>query len=273
MKHLHLKRVDHSYKIGAQSNTIQPNVHDDCLLFDDGVIIGMFISDVEAYNPTLSKLLSYADTEFRSARVPKSLMERKQPMGKTEDGKNKYLVVKQYSTILGSIPKKPHMKRNYHSRSAVHLHASANKFIRAMLGISELAYELVKGYAPTVYEQHMAAIQRVDKKWMFGKHCTSNINNYNIAAAYHQDNANVRGTVNCILTKRADSTGGNLHVPDYDAVFDQKDNSLLVYPAWRNMHAVTPIVETKKGGYRNSMVYYTLKGFMEDAQHGSAEKD
>ena len=264
MKHLNLTRVEHAYKVGGQTNTLPSNVHDDCLLVDAGTIVGMFIKDLNAYDPSLAKLLSYADAEFRSPRVPKSLMERKQPMGKTEDGKNKYLVVKQYSTIIGSIPKKPHMKRNYHSRSSVHLKSSANKFIRTMLGISQLAYDLVKTYAPNVYDAHMAAIQRVDKNWMFGKHCTSSISNYNIAAAYHQDNANIRGTVNCILTKRANSTGGNLHVPDYDAVFEQGDNSLLVYPAWRNMHGVTPIVETKKGGYRNSFIFYSLKGFMQE---------
>lgn len=264
MKQLNLTRVDHSYKIGGQSTTLPANIHDTCILTDAGVPIGLFIKDINLHDCTLGKLLAYADAEFRSPRVPKSLMERKQPMGKTEDGKNKYLVIKQYSTILGSIPKKPAMRRNYHSRSRVHLQPSANNFIRAMLGISQLAYELVKTYVPTVYEQHMKAVARVDKNWMFGQHCTSSISNYNIAAAYHQDNANIKNTVNCILTKRANSTGGNLHVPDYDAVFEQGDNSLLVYPAWRNMHGVTPIVETKKGGYRNSFIFYSLRGFMQE---------
>lgn len=39
------------------------------------------------------------------------------------------------------------------------------------------------------------------------------------------------------------------------------DNSMLVYPAWRNVHGVTPIVPTREGGYRNSLVFYSLKAF------------
>jgi hypothetical protein len=42
---------------------------------------------------------------------------------------------------------------------------------------------------------------------------------------------------------------------------DSSDNSMLVYPAWRNVHGVTPIVPTHEGGYRNSLVFYPLKAF------------
>lgn len=39
------------------------------------------------------------------------------------------------------------------------------------------------------------------------------------------------------------------------------DYSILVYPAWRNVHGVTPIIPTHEGGYRNSLVFYPLKAF------------
>ncbi len=77
----------------------------------------------------------------------------------------------------------------------------------------------------------------------------------------HRDNLNVKGTVNAIICKRRNATGGYLHVPDYGATFGQPDGSLLVYPAWRNMHGVTPIRETHKGGYRNSLIWYALDAF------------
>ena len=83
----------------------------------------------------------------------------------------------------------------------------------------------------------------------------------NIAAAVHQDHANVKGAVNIIITKRRNSTGGNLHVPEFGATFDQVDGSMLVYPAYRNRHGVTPIVPTHQGGYRNSHVWYALDSF------------
>ena len=46
-----------------------------------------------------------------------------------------------------------------------------------------------------------------------------------------------------------------------ELTMDSSDNSMLVYPAWRNVHGVTPIVATKEGGYRNSLVFYPLKAF------------
>ena len=67
--------------------------------------------------------------------------------------------------------------------------------------------------------------------------------------------------MNIIITKRRNSKGGNLHVPDYGATFEQTDNSMLVYPAWRNMHGVTPIIPTYQKGYRNSHVWYVLDSF------------
>jgi len=71
----------------------------------------------------------------------------------------------------------------------------------------------------------------------------------------------VKGALNVIITKRKNSTGGNLYIPDYETTLNSADNSMLVYPAWRNMHGVTPIIPTHKGGYRNSLVWYALDSF------------
>lgn len=64
-----------------------------------------------------------------------------------------------------------------------------------------------------------------------------------------------------IIAKKQNATGGNTTVPDYGATMDSCDNSMLVYPAWKNVHGVTPIIETFEGGYRNSLVFYPLKAF------------
>ena len=50
-------------------------------------------------------------------------------------------------------------------------------------------------------------------------------------------------------------------MPDNNATMDGDDNSIVVYPAWRNVHGVTPITATKEGGYRNSLVFYPLASF------------
>lgn len=91
---------------------------------------------------------------------------------------------------------------------------------------------------------------------------TSSISNFNISAPFHRDAANIQGAVNVIICKKYNSKGGDLHIPDYGATIGQQDNSILVYPAWRNLHAVTPIIPTFEGGYRNSLVFYPLKAFV-----------
>jgi hypothetical protein len=46
---------------------------------------------------------------------------------------------------------------------------------------------------------------------------------------------------------------------------------MLYYPAWRNVHGVTPIVPLHEGGYRNTLVFYPLANFpnkaMVEADH------
>jgi hypothetical protein len=108
----------------------------------------------------------------------------------------------------------------------------------------------------------MQIFSEMDDKWKLGNMFTSSISNYNISAPFHRDTGNIKNTVNVIITKRKNSTGGNLHIPDYNATVDQCDGSMLVYPAWRNVHGVTPIHATHDGGYRNSLVFYPLKAFM-----------
>ena len=117
-------------------------------------------------------------------------------------------------------------------------------------------------YLSIAEEKQVKLIEEyVPEKYRLGKCFTSSINNYNISAPFHRDTANIKGCVNVIITKKKNATGGDLHVPDYNATMNSSDNSMLVYPAWRNVHGVTPIVPTSEGGYRNSLVFYPLASF------------
>ena len=239
---------DSGLKIGDAVPLIEPNVHDSCILADrDGTQVGLFLTELPA---DLLNLVNIADTESLSKRVPKMSMER------SATG------IAQYSTILGSIPIKPHLGRKYPSRSSVHQNKTAHTFVKAMYAAGIKAFDLLQSTAPQIAAGHLKAIEkRVPEKWSFSKYFTSTISNANIAAEVHQDHANVKGAVNIIITKRRNSIGGNLHVPEFGATFDQVDGSMLVYPAYRNRHGVTPIVPTHQGGYRNSHVWYALDSF------------
>lgn len=258
MKRIDLIQLEHSVKIGDVCGTIEPNITEDSIFYLDGTPIGFYIKDISKYSEKASKLAELANHELRSKNVPKSTMKRSSGFG----DKNKEMEVLQYSTILGSVPPKPHMRRPYPTISSVHSVLSAQKFIKAMMLLCKESEQIIKEILPDVYEFQKNVIEtKIDKKWRFGELFTSSISNYNISAPFHRDAGNLEGCVNVIIAKKHNATGGNTTVPDYGATMDSCDNSMLVYPAWKNVHGVTPIIETFKGGYRNSLVFYPLKAF------------
>lgn len=253
MKTIHLTKIKHDVKIGDKPKELPPSLFEDSLLVEDGQEVGFYLSKIPE---RLQKLVDVADAELNSKRVPKSEMRRSSGFGNSENE------VRQYSCIIGSIPPKPHMRRPYASKSSVHSCKTADLFVKAMTMAGREALGIIESVSKTLYQTHKESVEnRVPEKWRFADLFTSSISNFNIAAPVHQDNLNVKGALNVIITKRRNSTGGNLFVPDYGVTLNSADNSMLVYPAWRNAHGVTPIVPTHKGGYRNSLVWYALDAF------------
>lgn len=255
MKKIELFKQEHSIKIGDSCEYKEPNITEDSVFYEDGEPIGFYLTKMPE---RMCQLADLANSELRSKRVPKSTMHRKSYKANGEE-----LSIAQYSTILGAVPPKPHMRRPYPTMSSVHSVESAKIFVKSMIALSIESESLIKEILPEVYRNQMEIFQQnVEEKWRFGNMFTSSISNYNISAPFHQDNANIRGTVNVIICKKHNSTGGDLHIPDYDATIGQQDNSILVYPAWKNVHGVTPITPTFEDGYRNSLVFYPLKAFL-----------
>ena len=263
MKRIDLTPVDHSRKIGESCEYIEANIIEDSIFYVDNEPIGFYLTKMPE---KMCKLADLANAEFQSKNVPKSLLERSDVMknvyklGMTrKEAKAKGTV--QMSSIIGSIPPKPHMQRPYPSISKVHSVKTAQTFIKAMLLLAKESEQLIKKILPNQYEQQIKLFEDVPNQWKFANLFTSSISNYNISAPFHRDTGNIVGAVNVIICKKHNSKGGDLHIPDYDATIGQKDNSILVYPAWRNVHGVTPIVPTHEGGYRNSLIFYPLKAF------------
>ena len=246
MKKINLTKVEHSTKIGSICGDYAPNITEDCIFFEDGKPVGFFISEITG---KLKQFIEIANNEFLSENVPKAEMTRSSG-------------IEQMSTIIGSIPPKPLMRRPYASRSSVHDHPKARTYIKAMLLACKESEQLIKQILPEQYEQQKRLIEaNVPPEYRFGELFTSSISNYNISAPFHRDAGNITGCVNVIITKKLGATGGNLRVPDYNATMDSKNNSILVYPAWKNVHGVTPIHPTQPNGYRNSLIFYPLKAF------------
>lgn len=253
MKIINLKKVSHNKKVGDSSEEIEPNIIEDSIFLENGEPIGFYIKDISKSNDKIFKISEICNFEFLSDRVPKSLMARSSKL--TGNG------VSQFSTIIGGCPAKPNFRRNYPTISSVHNVKSSEKFILSMILLSKEIEKIIKELLPKVYEFQKNEISKLEKKWRLTELFTSSISNFNISADFHRDNANINGTVNIILVKKKSATGGNTTVPDYGATVDSCNNSILVYPAWKNLHAVTPIKPTANGGYRNSLVFYPLNGF------------
>jgi hypothetical protein len=249
MKKINLIKVPHNVQIGEVCGHIEPNVTEDSLFYDGDEIVGFYLKDISKYSEKAGKLAELADYELRSNNVPKSMMKRSS--GFAEGNKDKEVL--QYSTIIG---------RPYATISSVHNVKTAQTFIKAMIMLCKESEQIIKQIAPEIYERQKSIIENnIPKKWRFCDLFTSSISNFNIPAPFHRDAGNLEGCVNVIIAKKKNATGGNTTVPDYAATMDSSDNSMLVYPAWRNVHGVTPIVPTHEGGYRNSLVFYPLKAF------------
>jgi len=263
MKRIDLIGVQHSIKIGGACPYLEPNIIEDSIFYAEGEPIGFYLTKMPE---KMCKLADLANAEFQSKNVPKSLLERSDVFSKVyKDGMSrkqaKATGTVQMSSIIGSIPPKPHMMRPYASISSVHSDKKAQTFIKAMLLLAKESELLIKELLPKQYEQQVNLFKDVPDKWKFGNLFTSSISNFNISAPFHRDNGNIVGAVNVIICKKFNSKGGDLHIPDYGATIGQKDNSILVYPAWKNIHGVTPIIPTHEGGYRNSLIFYPLKAF------------
>lgn len=256
MKRIDLIAVSHNVKIGDICEYKEPNLTEDCIFYADGEPIGFYLTKMPE---KMCKLADLANNEFNSNNVPKSKMNRGTEKQAIERGQN---WVSQYSAIIGSCPPKPHMKRTYANYSSVHSVKTAQTFIKAMLMLANESEQLIKEVLPQQYEKQIELFKQVPDKWKFGNLFTSSISNYNISAPFHRDTGNIVGAVNVIICKKLNSKGGDLHIPDYNATIGQQNNSILVYPAWRNVHGVTPIIPMHEGGYRNSLIFYPLKAFV-----------
>jgi hypothetical protein len=267
MKRIDLVKKEHKTKVGSECEYIEPNITEDSIFYEDGEPIGFYLSKMPE---KMCKLADLANSEFRSKRVPKTKLDRSDVLKAQIDNPGlsraeaRKIGTSQMSVILGSVPPKPQFMRYYGTISSVHTKESAQTFIKAMLLLAKESEMLIKQIMPEQYERQIELFSEMDDKWKFGNLFTSSISNYNISAPFHRDTGNIVGAVNVIICKRLNSVGGDLYVPDYDACFGQTDNSILVYPAWKNIHGVTPIKETYEGGYRNSLIFYPLKAFLKD---------
>jgi hypothetical protein len=172
MKRVDLIKIEHNVKIGDVCGHINPNITEDTLFYDNDELIGFYIKDISKYSIKASKLADLADIELRSKNVPKSTMKRSSGFANAENE------VLQYSTILGSVPPKPHMRRPYATISSVHNVKSAQVFIKAMLMLCKESEQIINQIAPNIYKRQKEIISNnIPEKYRFSDLFTSSISN------------------------------------------------------------------------------------------------
>jgi hypothetical protein len=238
-------------------------ITDDSFFYDGGEEIGFFIKDIREYSVKAGALLDIANSELMSKRVPKSgRMGGGGKGGALDKGGTGIPFKVGTSAIIGATPPKPYLGRPYRSTSSLHNAPSAKVFIKSMICLSRETSKVFEAVSKTLYSKHCDSMSGVAKKWTLGKDWTSSVSNISCTVPVHSDKKNIVGTLNAIYCKRFGCTGGNIVLPDYGATIEQSSYSLLVYPAWRDLHGVSPI-KKNSGGYRNTLVFYSLSDFVD----------
>jgi hypothetical protein len=125
---------------------------------------------------------------------------------------------------------------------------------------SETLCNIYKKYLPVEYGNALEEINATVHKDYRPQNtpfltCNFNINH---AIRYHRDSGNYRGAFSNVLILKKNVVGGYLVCPEIGITLSQCDRALTIFDGQSILHGVTPIKKTSEGGYRSSIVYYTL---------------
>lgn len=117
---------------------------------------------------------------------------------------------------------------------------------------------------PDVWDRMVAYRDRVHPDYRLGDSAwTSGIANDTVPLHYHHDRNNAPHSWSAMLCCRAGTSGGNLHIADYDAVLPVRDRDVLLFPGVDSVHGVTPITKRLRGGFRYTFVWYPVRAFID----------
>lgn len=114
---------------------------------------------------------------------------------------------------------------------------------------------------PTLHKRHreVTAMKVLAQYHLENGVFTSGIVNSANLLPYHFDSGNFEDVWSAMLVFKRSCEGGFLAVPQYGMAFALPDHSLFMFDGQGLLHGVTPFT-LGPGGYRYSVVYYTLKG-------------
>lgn len=114
---------------------------------------------------------------------------------------------------------------------------------------------------PVQFAVQAGHVHSIDPAWRLtgSQVFTGGIVNQNAALPYHVDGGNFAGSWNVMAVWREDTSGGHLVLAGPRLRFPMEHNTFLLFPAQDHYHGVTPIVKTRRTGYRVSAVWFATR--------------
>lgn len=161
------------------------------------------------------------------------------------------------SRVVGFLPRLE-IRRDYCAAAALeHEDVQAHATV---LGYASKVCRYYQEYNPDLYAHHQAAVERVLPEYKLKDSVfTSGIINKDNPLPYHHDAGNFKNVWSNMLVFKHQIKGGFLAVPEYNLLFELKNNSLLMFDGQGLLHGVTPIYKKTPEAHRFSIVFYSLQ--------------
>jgi len=250
MKTIEINKINDNIKKWKRVEFKEPNITESCFISTWWDVIWFYLKWKDVPDK-LRKIAQLVNNELLSERVPKTTMSRV-----SYDKYWNVLMVSQFSAIIWAVKPSPFKQRYIPWLSHLHLVKSAEKYIKLKYAFASECEKMIKDLTPKLYENQKKLLEwQKIKIWNL---FTSWIDNFNWAVNTHIDWWNIRWANNIIYFKRKNSTGWNLHIPEYWWIVESADDSVVFYPAYLHIHWVDNIIPNKHWWYRNSLVLYPL---------------
>lgn len=216
----------------------EPDVHDDTL-----------VVDAESGDPMV--LVARIPDTFRTLFERARLAVETYPRGSVRRQSGTANECSTFGYLAGNVA-----MRRYGCRSCGPA-TTAPEQHAVVCALAEPLTLLLQAHLPARAAADALLASQIGPDWRLeGSPWTSGVINYDSPLPYHRD-ANNLHTWSAMVVWRRRTTGGNLHVPDYDLTLPCRDAEVIYFPGWALGHAVTPL-SVKARGYRRTAVFYTV---------------
>lgn len=170
------------------------------------------------------------------------------------------------SQTFGFAPRRPVRRREMCAATSTTL---KNPQLQRELDIvADQCARLLEEIDPRIVKESRDEVRDVLPEWMMGESrlWTSGVVNDTAQLPYHRDAFNYP-VWSAMPVLRRGTSGGYLHIPEYDLVLPCQDAYAVFFKGKDLVHGVTPITKRTADGYRYSVVYYALRGMKDCYTH------